>query len=196
MYLFIDIIFGVCDLLVGSTLGLELESSPSDEPYLSTSLQDFWGRRWNRMISDILRHTVYKPIKSTFENVLGLKWASWAPVMGVMSAFVVSGLMHELIFFYVTRATPTWEVTWFFVLHGVCVVLEMIVKRCLGQKWKLHWAVSGPLTVGFVMVTGFWLFFPQIWRNQVDIKATEDIMSFGKYLKDVVMRVNKLLNCV
>ncbi|CAO2835792.1 unnamed protein product [Amaranthus hypochondriacus] len=177
MYLFIDIVFGVCDLFVGSTLGLELDP-PSDEPYLSTSLQDFWGKRWNRMISDTLRHTVYLPVKSTAVKLVGSRWA---PLPGVMASFVVSGLMHELIYYNMTRVTPTWEVTWFFVLHGVCVVLEMVVKRSLGQKWRLHWAISGPLTVGFVMGTGFWLFFPQLLRNHVDVKATEDIMCLGNY---------------
>ncbi|XP_021758645.1 probable long-chain-alcohol O-fatty-acyltransferase 5 [Chenopodium quinoa] len=184
MYLAIDIAFGVCDFLVGFTLGIELEP-PSNEPYLSTSLQDFWGRRWNLRVTEILHHTVYKPVRSTVVKFVGQKWAQ---VTGVMASFVVSGLMHELVYYYTTRAIPTWEVTWFFVLHGVCVVLEIGVKRTLGLKWKLHWAVSGPLTVGFVMVTGFWLFFPQLMRNEVDVKATQDIIDFGKYLKEMVMR--------
>ena len=138
------------------------------------------------MISDTLRHTVYKPIQSTSVKYVGHRWA---PLPGVMASFVVSGLMHELIYYYVTRVTPTWEVTWFFVLHGVCVILEVVVKRGLGQKWRLNWAVSGPLTVGFVMVTALWLFFPQVTRNQVDVRATEDIMVFGKYLKDLIFGV-------
>ncbi|XP_057249810.1 long-chain-alcohol O-fatty-acyltransferase-like [Beta vulgaris subsp. vulgaris] len=186
MYLFNDIAFGVCDRLVGATLGLELES-PSDEPYLSSSLQNFWGNRWNRMISDILRHTVYKPVKSMVVYFVG---HTWAPMPGVLAAFVVSGLMHELVYYYVTRVSPTWEVTLFFVLHGVCVILEMVVKKGLGQKWRLHWAISGPLTIGFVMVTSHWLFFPQLLRNQVDVRAAEDIMGVAKYLKEVLMKVN------
>ncbi|KAL2944936.1 Long-chain-alcohol O-fatty-acyltransferase [Bienertia sinuspersici] len=137
------------------------------------------------MISDVLRHTIYRPIRSSAMRFVGHRWAQ---VTGVMASFVVSGLMHELIYYYVTRVKPTWEVTWFFVLHGVCVVLEMGVKRNLGQKWRLHWAISGPLTVGFVMVTGFWLFFPQVIRNHVDVRATEDIMEFGNYLKELIVR--------
>ncbi|XP_074319051.1 putative long-chain-alcohol O-fatty-acyltransferase 5 [Silene latifolia] len=182
MYLFIDVVFGACDLLVKSTLGVELEP-PSDEPYLSTSLQDFWGKRWNRMISSGLRQTVYNPAKSIATKLVGRKWA---PLVGVMGCFIVSGLMHELVYYHMTRVRPTWEVTWFFVLHGFCVVLEMVVKRWLGQRWKLHWVLSGPLTVGFVMVTGFWLFFPQIMRNNVDKMATEDILGFGIYMKEII----------
>ena len=160
---------------------MELEP-PSDEPYLSTSLQDFWGRRWNRMISDALRRTIYSPVRSMATKFVGRRWA---PIAAVMATFAVSGLMHELTYYYVTRVNPTWEVMRFCVLHGGCVVLEMMVKRALGPKWRLHWAVSGPLTVGFVMATGYWLFFPQVLRNNVDTKGTEDVIAVAKLFKEM-----------
>ncbi|XP_021757895.1 long-chain-alcohol O-fatty-acyltransferase-like [Chenopodium quinoa] len=183
LFLFIDLCFALCAFIVGP-LGLELEE-PSDEPYASSSLQDFWGRRWNRMISDTLRHTVYKPVRSTFVDLVGLKWAQ---VMGTMATFFVSGLVHEVMIFNVTRVWPNWEVTCYFLLHGVCVVLEMAVKRELGWKLNLHWAVSGPLTVGFVLITGYWLFFPTLWRSHVDSESIEDIKVFAKNLKDIIVR--------
>lgn len=42
VFLLVDILFAVSNVVVW--LGLEVEP-PSDEPYLATSLQDFWGRR-------------------------------------------------------------------------------------------------------------------------------------------------------
>ena len=33
-----------------------------NHPYLSDSLEDFWGRRYNLVVSYTLRHTVYNPI--------------------------------------------------------------------------------------------------------------------------------------
>ncbi|KAJ7960848.1 acyl-CoA--sterol O-acyltransferase 1-like [Quillaja saponaria] len=58
LYLLVDTVMGLCNNLVQATIGgIELEL-PSDEPYCSTSLQDFWGRRWNLMVSNILRDTV------------------------------------------------------------------------------------------------------------------------------------------
>ncbi|XP_057249811.1 long-chain-alcohol O-fatty-acyltransferase [Beta vulgaris subsp. vulgaris] len=180
LFLFIDLCFAICAFLVGP-FGLELEE-PSDEPYASSSLQDFWGKRWNRMVSDTLRHTVYKPIRLTFVKFVGLKWAQ---VMATMATFFVSGLVHELMYYNVSRVRPTWEVTCYFLLHGVCVVIEMALKRELGLKLNLHWAISGPLTVGFVMTTGYWLFFPPLWRNHIDAESIEDIKTFGKNLKMV-----------
>ena len=49
------------------------------------------------MITNNLRHTVYKPVKS----VLPAK--DWATVLAIMATFIVSGLMDELLFNYVTR---------------------------------------------------------------------------------------------
>ena len=34
-----------------------------DSPYLSTSLGDFWGRRWNLSAGNVLRFLVYEPIQ-------------------------------------------------------------------------------------------------------------------------------------
>nr|XP_004305991.2 PREDICTED: probable long-chain-alcohol O-fatty-acyltransferase 5 [Fragaria vesca subsp. vesca] len=167
LYLFVDILVGSCNVLMRTALGIELES-PSDEPYLSTSLQDFWGRRWNLMITNILRNTVYKPVRSAVEASLGREWA---PPPAVLAAFLVSGLMHELIYYYMTRVTPTWEVTLFFVLHGVCLVVEVGLKKVLSPKWRWHWAVSIPMTLGFIIVTATWLFFPPLMRNGVDERA-------------------------
>ncbi|GMH05778.1 hypothetical protein Nepgr_007618 [Nepenthes gracilis] len=180
IYLFIDIILGVCNKLVWAVLGLELEP-PSDEPYLSTSLQDFWGRRWNLMVTDTLRHTVYNPVRAVVCRGQG------SSSLAVMAAFIVSAIMHELIFFYLTRVPPTWEVTWFFVLHGLCVVVESLVKRYLGQRWRVHWAVSGPLTIGFLMGTGFWWFFPPLVRNHVDERVISECKSIGHYLMGMLI---------
>ncbi|KAG8502802.1 hypothetical protein CXB51_000579 [Gossypium anomalum] len=167
--------------LVHATSGLELEP-PSNEPYLSTSLQDFWGRRWNLMVTYPLRHTIYKPARSFFDKMLG---SMWAPLAAVLAAFIVSGLMYELVFYYVTRVSPTWEVTWYFVLHGACVVVEFGVKRVFSGKAQLHWAVSTPLTVGFVVATAMWLFFPPVLRTGAVEKAIEEskvLLDFAKVL--------------
>ncbi|EOY12188.1 Wax synthase, putative [Theobroma cacao] len=180
VYLLIDIIFGVSNGLVHATSGLELEP-PSDEPYLSTSLQDFWGKRWNLMVTNLLRHTVYKPMRSFTDNMLGPKWA---PLPAVLAAFLVSGLMHELLFYYVTRVSPTWEVTWYFVLHGACVVAEFGVKRAFPGKPRLHWAMSAPLTIGFVVATAMWLFFPPLLRTG----AAERAIGECKVLLDFLLR--------
>ncbi|XP_054819825.1 probable long-chain-alcohol O-fatty-acyltransferase 3 isoform X2 [Prosopis cineraria] len=174
LYLLVDVVSGICNSVTKAVVGMELEM-PSDEPYLSTSLQDFWGRRWNLMVTNVLRDAVYEPASSICGPILGPQRAT---MLGIVAAFVVSGLMHELIFYYVTREAPTWEVTRFFALHGLCVVGEFGVKKLLGQpNWGVCSAVYGPLTVAFVIGTAHWLFFSPLVRNGADERAAKEFMN-------------------
>ncbi|OVA20219.1 hypothetical protein BVC80_157g6 [Macleaya cordata] len=162
MYFTLEILLAMGAALARFLLGLDLEPQ-FDDPYLSTSLQDFWGRRWNLMVTSILRSTVYEPIRPFSTRILG---RTWGLLLALLATFAVSGLMHELIFFYLSRVRPTWEVMWFFALHGTCLAVEISVKNKVLSttgRWRLHPLVSGPLTLGFVGVTGSWLFFPCVW---------------------------------
>lgn len=170
MYLSTEIILAIT---AGDTSSCRarLRAGAFNEPYLAASLQEFWGRRWNLLATNILRPTIYNPVKSIFTRILGRKWA---PIPGVLAAFLVSGLMHELIWYYLTRVSPRWEVTGFFVLQGLSTVSEVVVKKAVGGRWRLHRAVSGALTIGFVGVTAVWLFFPQLLPNGIDEKAIKE----------------------
>ncbi|XP_073146447.1 long-chain-alcohol O-fatty-acyltransferase-like [Henckelia pumila] len=170
LYLSVEIVLAVTAAPVRAVLGLEIEPQ-FNEPYLATSLQDFWGRRWNLMVTSILRPTVYHPVRRVSARVLG---NGWALLPAMVAAFAVSGLMHEVLYYYLSRARPTWEVTWFFVLHGFCVAAEVAAKKAVGGRWRLHGMVSGPLTVAFLAVTGDWLFFPQVIRSGVDRRAIDE----------------------
>ncbi|KAK9133111.1 hypothetical protein Scep_012639 [Stephania cephalantha] len=172
VYLSLEIILALFAAPARALLKIEIEPQ-FDEPYLSTSLQDFWGRRWNLMVSGVLRSSVYEPVRLVLERVMRKRWSS---AFAMMATFVVSGLVHELMYYYLTRAKPTWEVSWFFVVHGMCTAVEVLVKKSkFGEKLKLNRVVSGVLTIGFVTVTSFWLFFPQLVRNGVDLRAIEEL---------------------
>ncbi|KAF5728435.1 long-chain-alcohol O-fatty-acyltransferase 5 [Tripterygium wilfordii] len=176
VYLEAELLLALIVIPARILLGFELERQ-FNEPYLATSLQDFWGQRWNLVVSGILRLTVYKPIRYTIGK-------RWAPLYAVFASFMVSGLIHELLYYHVTRVPPTWEVTWFFVLHGMCTVVEMAVKKVVTDKWgwRLHPVISTPLTVAFVGLTGVWLFFPQLIRNGVTDKAIREMSILVDFL--------------
>lgn len=110
-----------------------------------------------------------------------------------MSTFVISALMHELIFYYMGRVWPTWEITWFFLLHGACLVVEIVIKKLVNSRFRLPRVIATPLTVGFVMVTGFWLFFPQLLRCKGDARALEEYALVGAFVKDVVAGAAKFI---
>ncbi|CAN7122231.1 unnamed protein product [Brassica rapa subsp. narinosa] len=90
-------------VLLSMTLGCDLEL-PFNEPYFATSLQDFWGRRWNLMVPSILRPVIFVLVGRITE---GKMISDQALFLGVFATFIVSGAVHELLFFYFTRDRPT-----------------------------------------------------------------------------------------
>ncbi|CAI9097061.1 OLC1v1033360C1 [Oldenlandia corymbosa var. corymbosa] len=180
IYFTLEIILASVSALARATIRVELEH-PFNQPYLATSLQDFWGRRWNLMVSNILRPTVYDPVRLISESVLG---SDWAAIPAVLATFVVSGLMHELVFYNFGRLKPDGEVLCFFLLHGVALAVEIVVKRALkGRISGVPGIVSGPLTLAFVMYTSFWLFFPPFLRAKVEWKGCTEVLACIEFLK-------------
>lgn len=184
-YLALELVLAITVVPVRALIGLELEPQ-FNEPYLSTSLQDFWGRRWNLMVPGILRPAVYLPVRAISTCALGKELAI---LPAIFATFLVSGLMHELIYYYLSRVRPTWEVTWFFVFHGICVCIEVTVKKVLGGGWQMNRVVSGVLTLAFVAWTVDWLFFPQIIRNGLDQKTINEYYVLGGLVKDKLLPV-------
>lgn len=176
IYLSLELVLATAALIAGGIMnGFDLEPQ-FNAPYLSTSLQDFWGRRWNLMVTGILRPSVYDPVRRR-----------WGRAAAVMATFLVSGVMHELMFYYITSALPTGEVSCFFVLHGACTAVEGWVKRARkvsgGDAMRVNPAVSTVLTLGFVAGTGFWLFFPPVVRNGSDLMVLEECAAAMRVLK-------------
>ncbi|KAL3521889.1 hypothetical protein ACH5RR_014723 [Cinchona calisaya] len=179
IYFALELILAVVASLARGLIGVELEPQ-FDDPYLTTSLQDFWGRRWNLMVSNILRPTIYDPVRSIFTIFIGRKWSVLPAVVAV---FLVSGLMHELVFYNIGRVKPTGEVICFFLLHGVALAVEIALKRALNGKIWLPGIVSGPLTLVFVIYTSFWLFFPPFLRGRADWKGCTESLAFIEFVK-------------
>ncbi|KAF1896482.1 hypothetical protein Lal_00034180 [Lupinus albus] len=149
---------------------------------LASSLQDFWSRRWNLVVVvNTLRQNIYEPTKEFALPIIGRKWAS---LPTTFLTFLVSGLIHELLIYYLGRISPTGEITWFFLLHGFCLPIEVYLKKKLAVKFPLPRVVSGPLTLGFIMVTALWLFFPHLLRSNGEQNAFEEYTEVGMFLKN------------
>ncbi|GKV43788.1 hypothetical protein SLEP1_g51041 [Rubroshorea leprosula] len=146
--------------------GFELEPQ-FNEPLLANSLQDFWGRRWNLMSSDVLRHLIYNPLRRISKRIIGDRWKSLPAILGT---FFVSGLMHEVLYYHLTHLPPTWEATCYFVMHGICVDVEIVMKKkkviLIGRKRQfLINVISRLLVLAFLLVTSIWILFAPLLRN-------------------------------
>ncbi|XAR65728.1 Long-chain-alcohol O-fatty-acyltransferase [Bertholletia excelsa] len=182
IYTTLEFMLAVMAALARAIARLELEPQ-FHEPYLASSLQDFWGRRWNLIVGSILRPAVYDPLRMIASGQIGRKWAA---LPAVIVTFLVSGLMHEMILFHVGRARPTWQMLGFFIIHGVCLVVEICVKKALNGKFRVPSIVSGPLVLGFVLATGSWLFIGPIVECNVDVKAGRETAAIVEFLKGLV----------
>ncbi|KAK1381901.1 Acyl-CoA sterol acyl transferase 1 [Heracleum sosnowskyi] len=177
MYLGLELLLAMFANLARILMQVELEPQ-FNEPYLATSLQDFWGKRWNLMVSNILKPTVFEPTRSISTGLVGRKLAVFP---GLLATFFVSGLMHELVFYNYGRQRTRWEVLWFFLIHGLSLCIEMGLKKAENGKFRLPPMVSGPLTVMYV-VTSFWLFFPPFLRGNADVKTCTEFLAFVEFV--------------
>jgi hypothetical protein len=61
LYLFGTIVLEVLAAIASATFGVTIEPH-FDNPFAAASLAEFWGRRWNLLVSNVLRDTVYNPL--------------------------------------------------------------------------------------------------------------------------------------
>lgn len=182
MYLYVglDLMLGILASIGQILLGIELEA-PFNAPCLSTSLKEFWGERWNRVASNILRSAVFEPVRHYSPRKMGPKWFP-----AIIGTFIVSAIMHELLLFYLLRTRPTCRATLFFLLHGIFLVVETeLKKKIIAKKWSLPQLISGPLISGFVFLTFMWLVLPEVVEYNVDARALEEYAALGQFLKDL-----------
>jgi hypothetical protein len=105
------VIVGTAQLLGHSVVGL------LDHPFRSTSLAEFWGRRWNRMVEVNLAAGFYRPLAR-----------SGRPTLGLLAAFLASGMLHVLAVLGAgplrVVALPCAFVAWSLLSHGIAVLIE------------------------------------------------------------------------
>lgn len=108
-------------------------------PVLSRSIQEFWGARWARPISDWLGDTFFRPYARRRR-----------PLTGVILAFIVSAAFHAYAVWValgVVDGLPMagW-MTLYFVLQGALMALERAAgvrrwPRWAGHAWTVAWMV-------------------------------------------------------
>ncbi len=99
-----------------------------DRPIASTSLSEFWGRRWNLAFRDLTHRFLFVPLVRRMGAVGAL-----------LTGFLVSGLIHDLVISI--PACGGWGgPTGFFVLQGLGIVLE---RSTLGRKVGLGSGAAG-----------------------------------------------------
>lgn len=92
--------------------GLSLDSLHRT-PIAARSLAEFWGQRWNRVVSAWLHTFVYLPLARRR-----------CPRLGVFCAFLVSGVLHGWVILVAIGISGALAILLFFVVQGVFVLAE------------------------------------------------------------------------
>ncbi|CEG67128.1 hypothetical protein RMATCC62417_03596 [Rhizopus microsporus] len=114
------LIFGAADIITGAiqTVSGQKMEDMFDSPFIATSPRDFWSRRWNRHIRNLLHRQVFRPDTKKEKGFLN------SPQGRGILAFAVSAAFHELIIWSVCRKI-TLENFCFFLLHGLACAAEV-----------------------------------------------------------------------
>ncbi|XP_009354394.2 acyl-CoA--sterol O-acyltransferase 1 isoform X3 [Pyrus x bretschneideri] len=88
--------------------------------------------------------------------------------------------------YFSTSLQNFWGRRWNLVLHGVCLPVEIVLKKALKGRCRLPKVISVPLTLGFMVVTSYWLFFPQFIRCKADVRMLQEYGEFAAFLKNVI----------
>jgi hypothetical protein len=117
----------------------------------ATSPSDFWGNRWNRMVSSGLKRGVFVPLRK----------ATFSRPTAALATFAVSGLIHEYILIVMSINTNDQQATSlinyghqlaFFLWNGTVLILEHLLKGHAVVTWiQTHF--PAPIRTALVLLT-------------------------------------------
>ena len=146
--------FGLFELASGGWRALRVDAAPiMNRPLRSTSVSEFWGRRWNAAFNDLAVRLVFHPVARRT-----------TVFAATLIAFATSGLIHELVISLPAGAgfgLPTA----YFLVQGLGVLAE---RSPAGKRLRLGSGIAGWVFT-FVVVAGpaYWLFHPPFVRHVI-----------------------------
>jgi predicted DCC family thiol-disulfide oxidoreductase YuxK len=146
--------FGFFHLLSVGWRLLRVDAPPiMNAPLRSISVSEFWSQRWNAAFNDLALRIVFRPAARR----VGIATAT-------MLAFLVSGLVHELVI-SLPAAAGYGLPSAYFLTQGLGVLTE---RSVIGERLGLRAGVRGWLfTMIVVAGPAFWLFHPPFVRQVI-----------------------------
>jgi predicted DCC family thiol-disulfide oxidoreductase YuxK len=146
--------FGVFEFFSIGWRALRVDAVPiMSRPLRSTSVSEFWGRRWNAAFNDLAARLVFRPV-ARHTSVFA----------ATLIAFAVSGLIHELVISLPAGAgfgLPTA----YFIIQGLGVLAE---RGPAGKRLRLGSGITGwVFTMIVVAGPAYWLFHPPFVRQVI-----------------------------
>ncbi len=156
IYFSLSMMYHLATLIAFALPGLYQQPSDwpplSQAPWLSTSLAEFWSKRWHQSFRRSFVQLGGKPLRFLFGRI-----------GGIIGVFLLSGILHDWCIWGMGRGTDFPEIGGFFLLNGVGVILEQVweqatrrkVEGWLGWLWTMCWMTStGNLLVDALLRRG------------------------------------------
>jgi alginate O-acetyltransferase complex protein AlgI len=137
--------FGVFHLLSCAWRHIGVATEPlMNWPIFSTSLSEFWSRRWNRAFRDLTHRFLFRPLTPRI-----------GPIPALLVGFLISGAIHDLVI-SVPAEGGYGGPTAYFAFQGAGIVAE---RSRMGRRMRLGRGFSGWLFTATVVVgPAGWLF--------------------------------------
>ncbi|HUS01861.1 MAG TPA: membrane bound O-acyl transferase family-domain-containing protein [Chitinophagaceae bacterium] len=121
-------------------------------PLLSTSLSEFWSKRWNIAFSEMISIAIYRPLKKRV-----------GPAGLIIISFIFSGLLHEMAISLPVGMGFGLPFV-YFIIQGTMVLLEKILEdrniiflknKFIAKVWVYFWVIiPAPLLFHIYFIKG------------------------------------------
>ncbi|HEY2895311.1 MAG TPA: membrane bound O-acyl transferase family-domain-containing protein [Pirellulales bacterium] len=144
--------FGVFQIMSWLWRRAGVDAQPiMNRPLLSRSLSEFWSRRWNLAFRDVAHTFVFRPLLP----IIGPRGAT-------LAAFLVSGLVHDLVISVPVRSGLGLP-TIYFLLQGAGVLLQHVG---LGKRLGLGGGAAGRVFAALLVIGPAPLLFHSAFLEQ------------------------------
>jgi alginate O-acetyltransferase complex protein AlgI len=158
--------FGLFQLLAIGWRKAGIDVEPvMNAPLRSKTISEFWGRRWNSAFNRLAFEFVSRPLTRrlggrsschTVRRSPGTSTLHFGAATATLTAFLVSGLIHELVI-SLPAGGGYGLPTAYFLLQGTGILLERVFPEIRGRTF----------TALITAVPAFWLFHPPFVHNVI-----------------------------
>jgi hypothetical protein len=119
-------------------------------PFLSRSLREFWGRRYNQLVGSLLKESIFELVRRLF---------SFSPTAAALTSFTLSGLLHAHVAVAAFGASSALPALTFFLLQGAACCVEAFYSINLPKPigiavTHMFLLVTAPLYIGLFTSAG------------------------------------------
>lgn len=165
--------------IVSSVFNIDLKPN-FEMPFASTSHCEFWSQRWNITTASLLKQLIYDPIcearlvrnEGSYEQQQ--KFKPLVKFFGIAMTFLVSGLMHDVVLFAITREK---RIIWsYYFWYGAIFVLvehtaSMVMPSLTFPKW-----MKTLYTTMSITILGDRFFIAPVSTRGIDVAVLNELM--------------------